>query len=377
MKGKNIFSVLLCLILILAFAAACNDGSETATPEPTPADGDNGANAPDTDTYAYTIDFADGNVGFVMANTGTPGTDAGTTIAASANGLAIKAPAGRNMRVGINVDGLLGERVTDVKTIVMDIYAEYPDGNFSAVSGRIGVMSGDRSAFAESKWQVYLATRNPNQAIFEFEADQGFSAQGPNLVEFSCLVNGPADKGETPAIVHIESITFYDANDMAISAKTNAGWAAPESYGEGVVLSKWEMLNPPPDGSPGGWQTWFTPGTDNYEGEDMPWEIVAVSYGIAFEIADPVDSFEFVYFGVYNSWAWTQVKVHEFWADGVLTVMWQDIDFDPGWISEAVEEGDDGVLKSSAKFAMGNWNSVPVTAIYLLYDADMVPDSFK
>ena len=369
MKRERIFCIILCCCLLLPVLAACGDtGSndpdkkadgEQPPPDPTPEP------PPAEPATIYVLDFADGKTDFLMINTGSPGTDPDTGMEVGkvdgVNALRLTAPGGKSIRLGINVGGLLGDRVTDVRNVVFEVYSDYPDGNFHAVSGRLTAFSGDLSPVADSTWQVYLATRNPNQAILAIGEDT-FTAAGPNLIEFACITNGPADRGETPAVIYIKSITFYDSNDTAISLNTNAGWAAPHGYNEMVILGGWILPNPPPLGDPGGWQTWHTPGVDNLPDEHMPWQVVAASFGIVFEMDQP-DSFEFVYFGAFNGWSWTQINIVDMWEDGKITVLWEDIGFD----TSLVTEDNDGV-----KLAMGNWGQAPVDLIYLLYDEDAV-----
>jgi len=320
----------------------------------------------------YVLDFADGKAEFLRLDTGSPGTDIDSEMAIvtvdGASALRLSAPNGNSIRLGINVDGLLGNMVSNVRTVVFEVYAEYPSGNFSAVSGRVSAMSGDMTPFADSTWQVYLATKNPNPATLQFMMDEGFSAEGPNLIEFSWTTNGPADRGETPAVLFIKSITFFDEENIAISLNTDAEWAAPDGFGAIVILGGWELPNPPPVGNPGAWQYWLTPGTDNDDRDYMPWEVLAASFGITFVMDEPdINGFEFVFFGEFqpgDGWDWTQVKIAKYWEEGTLTVMWDDIGFNAFDINEEAGQ---------AKIAIGNWNEVHVTSVYLLYDADAVP----
>jgi len=368
MKKRKLLCMILCCGLLLAMLAACDNGDgkkgdESADPSPPAQE----SPTPPPPAALYSVDFADGNTSFLMINTGTPGTDQESSMAIGSVGgesvLKLTAPNGKSLRLGINVEGLLGSRAVDVRTIVIDVYAEYPDGSFSAVSGRVAAMTVDSTPFAETNWQIYLESRNPNQAVLEFGEDYAFSPGGPSIIEFSCTTNGPADRGETPAVICIKSITFFDAGNTAIQVDTKSGWSAPDGYGEFVVLGGWILPNPPHDGNPGGWQTWLSPGVDGKDFEDMPWEVVAASFGIVFEMEQP-ETFEFVYFGAFNGWSWTQTQIADYWADGKIEVLWEDIGFDPTLINE----DDNGV-----KLAMGNWNEVPVDVIYLLYDEDALP----
>ena len=359
----------LCLILsccfLLTMLAACGDGNGGDDNNPDP--GDSGqVTPPDTpppaSTVLYELNFADGKTNFLELNTGTPGTDrdSGMEVTDLDGGKALKltSPNGRTVRLGINVGGLLGSRITDVKNIVFDIYAGYPDGNFSAVSGRIVAMSGDTTTIADTPWQIYLATRNPNPATLEIPAD-GFSAAGPNLIEFAFMVNGPADKGETPADLYIKSITFFDGNNEAIEINTDAGWDAPEGYGEVVVLGGFRLPVPPDMGRPGDWQTWHTPGVDNIDDDHMPWEKLAASFGITFEMDVQPEGFGLVIFGGFNGWSSDQwgSNFAENWEDGKLTIMWEDYGFDPTQITED---------ESSVKIAYADWDEVGISIAYLL-----------
>jgi len=368
MNKRKWLCVFLCCGLLLTTLAACSDGGGSNDPAPTPAPPATPAPTPAPPPTVYEINFADGKHSFLSMNTGAPGTDPDSKLEIAnvdgANALRMTAPNGKALRLGINLDGLLGSRAVDVKTVVLDVYAEYPDGNFSAVSGRISAMSGDTTPFSEDTWQIYLASRNPIQAIFEVGGD-GFSAAGPNLVEFSCTTNGPASRGDTPAAIVIKSIAFYDSGNEAIKADTAAGWAAPEGYGEFVLLGGWMLPYPTLVGSPGDWEVWFTPGVDGNDDEHMPWEVVVASFGIVFVVPDePEGGIDFVYHGQFNNWGWPSTNIADFWADGEITVMWNDIGFDTNLVTAD---------QNQVKMYLGNWNLAPVEMVYLLYDEDAMP----
>lgn len=121
---------------------------------------------------------------------------------------------------------------------------------------------------------------------------------------------------------------------------------------------EYDLPNPPSSaGSPGDWQYWFTPGTDGTTDDYLPWWILSLSEGIVFEIPEEPESFELVYFGGFNGWGWTQVNVLEYWEDGLLTIMWDDIGFDVS----AITADEDAV-----KIAIGNWDNAEIDRIYLL-----------
>jgi hypothetical protein len=181
------------------------------------------------------------------------------------------------------------------------------------------------------------------------------------------LVNGPANRGETPAVIWIKSITFFDSSNTAIEVDTEAIWAAPEGYGDPPQIFHYDLPFPPPHGNPGGWQQWYTTGVDGFEEDYMPWETLSASLGIVFVMEQPT-TFEVLYFGGFNGWAWTQTQVSDKWANGELAVTWLDIGFDPLSIQEAAERDEAG-----AKIGFGNWDLADVTGAYLVVDRALIP----
>lgn len=177
------------------------------------------------------MDFADGKTDFLLLNKGNPDTDTDAVMAVAdldgAKALCLTASNGNTLRVGINTTGLLGDRAADLRTVVLDVYAEYPDGNFKAVEGSLTAYDSAMNALADNVWTVYMATRNPNQAKLTLEADLPVS-----ILEFTRTIDGAYDNGDTPAVIYIKSMAFYDADNKAIPVDTSAGWTGPEGYGE-------------------------------------------------------------------------------------------------------------------------------------------------
>ena len=366
---KKWLCLFICCCLLLPVVAACGDNNGPTATDPTPEVPDDTPTIlpmPITPTETFVLNFADGKTDFLALNTGTPGTDRDSEMSLvdldGAKALKLTAPNGRTIRLGIDVSGLLGDRVTDVKNIVFDIYAGYPDGNFSAVSGIITAMSGEAVPFADTNWQIYLETRNPNPTTLELGSDY-FDAAGPNILEFACITNGPANNGETPADIYIKSITFFDTTNNAIEINTGAGFKSPDGWGEFVVLGGFTLPVPPEQGRPGDWQTWHTPGVDGNDDDHMPWEKLAASFGITFEMENEPESFGLVVFGAFNGWSspnWGN-NYAEYWEDGKLTIMWEDYGFDPS----EVNEDNDGV-----KISFADWEEVGVSVAYLLVGED-------
>ncbi|MDR2598710.1 MAG: hypothetical protein LBC73_00350 [Oscillospiraceae bacterium] len=354
MKRKLFLSIVLCLAL--AFVLVACDGDE-----------------PDDDIIidfdpdaTYTVDFADGNIDFLMLNVGTPGTDPDSTMSLATlddePALRLTAPDGKNVRLGINVDGLLGSDVVNVRTIIFDVYAQYPDGNFSAVSGRFITLNEDLMITGESNWQIYLKTRNPNPAVFTLGENSFFSEDGNNLLEFAWLVNGPADRGEAPAVLYIKNMTFFNENNVAIELNTESLWSAPEGYGEAPQLAGWDL--PLPDEF--GWFQYVTPGVDGETRDILPWYIVNASFGLVVELAEKPESFEIAFHGHWD-WSWVQVELIDYWDDeiGGINVLWSDIGFDPKIVTEE---------NYAFKIYLGNWegSAFEFIRVYLMVDDDVL-----
>ena len=363
---KKWLSLFVGCCLLLTFIAACGDnsGQNNTDPEPTPEV----VIAPPAPPAIYVLDFADGKSDFLAMNTGALGTDIDSEMAIAdldgAKALRLRAPNGNHLRLGINVNGLLGDRISDVRNIVFEIYADYPDGKFSTVSGRIAAINDELDTFADIGWQIFSQSKNPNQAILKIEADDGFSSAGQSLLEFSCTTNGPADKGEKPADIYIKSISFFDADNNAIGINTGAQFASPEGWGEFIFLGGWLLPNPPWHGDPGGWQMYQTPGVDGNDDDYMPWEVVAASFGLVFELPEQPESFSLAFHGPV-SWDWKQIdNLQDQWANGEISILWSDVGFDPSLMSEDA---------NGFKFYMGNWDQAQVDLVYLMYDEDAMP----
>lgn len=284
----------------------------------------------------FVVDFSDGNTDFLTLNLSAIDADRDASFEVAAiddsSALRLTAPSGGRIHLGINVDGLLGERAVDVQTAVFEVYAEFPDGRFAAQTGEITAFMGGLDESDSQPWTVYLDTRNPNKGIFTFDGDSGFVAGEPNIFEFVRLI----DRATEPAIIYIKSITFFDSDNYAIPVDTTAGWAGPPGYAAPIVLDRFNLPVPPPLGNPTGWMEWGTYGTDDLSENYIPWEILASSINIVFEFDEAPGSLEVVWFGAGNNWSWQQHQVANFWdaEQGVLRVNWGDIGLDTGIITE-------------------------------------------
>ena len=351
------------MLLVCVFIfAACDDSSPPDSGDPGSSAGQPPPTSPPPPPPAvYTIDFTGGETGFLKLNLGAVDIDLLSTmeIANSPDdgspALKLTAPDTGVFRFGICVDGLLGDAVTDVKTIEVIVYADYPSGTLRPLTGRLSAIVAGSGLPIHNDWTIFNDRTNPNRAVFEFSSG-GFTAGGPNMLEFSCLNNGPVSRGEAAAVVYIKSINFYDASFDGLAVDMKTSWKGPAAYGEPDKIVEHELPWPPKYGDPGGWQRWYTQGYDDEPDDYATWEIIQKSIGFVLEMEEPTDGIELYYHGSFD-WTWQQRQLMDFWADGLLTVKWEDVGFDTSLLGED---------NPAVSFGIGNWNHFEITRAYLM-----------
>lgn len=247
MKKRATLAILLLTVCVILLAA-CKDGAApsdsptVSAPSQTPSSPSPASpsvsvppGSPNGPAGDYIADFTDGKTGYLLLNTGSPDTDANAVMeiadAGNDGGLKMTVAGGRTLRLGLDVNAILGSRSGDLRTVVFDVYVEYPDGTFRAVEGSINAYDADLNVVANKVWSVYLASRNPNQATLSLDAGSNV-----RMLEFTRSTDGAYDAGERPSIVYIKSIAFYDDKNTAIPINTDAMWAGPEAYGEAPAM---------------------------------------------------------------------------------------------------------------------------------------------
>jgi len=189
------------------------------------------------------LDFEDGNSGFVAVYDGMANSAAATVEIASYNGsnaLKITNGNGKVPYIAFDVFSLLGEKAADVATVEMSMGTENPDGKFYACSGEMKTwVDGGLSKIARA-WSVYMEKKNPKLAVFEM-GDEAFSAESPLMIVSLTVDNGAA-KGATPAVLYIDDVRFLDAEGNVIAADSSASFAAPEGFGGDVDMTNLQYL---------------------------------------------------------------------------------------------------------------------------------------
>jgi hypothetical protein len=226
-------------------APAGDDGTETSAAGDDANTGDD-ANAGDDTTIApdYTvesgkvIDFEDGNIGFLKQNEANLVADSANVEVADFNGSkALKVSPNRNdsgivYELGLDVNALLGDQVSKVASVSMQIGVLGSDGNFYPVTGSIKANSTDASS---TSWVTYVEDKNPNTATVTLETAYDPESDNVLTITKDAQNGNNGDKGYDNtgvySTMYVDNIVFFDADGNALDVDTSATFAA-ESYGD-------------------------------------------------------------------------------------------------------------------------------------------------
>ncbi len=257
--------LLACLIAgaLAVSLTACGSSSSSSKPEQTKAETQAGTQDETKDKPEETtaddpgkdpvdveasIDFEDGKFAFAAAYMVPADCSEVELSVADFNGskaLQITNNGGKTPYVGIDVASLLGAKAADVAKIQMDMGIKYPDGEFSAVQGRIVTWTGADIVETEYAWSVYLETKNPARVTTDISAVP-FVADSKNIMVVSLNPGQSADaKKCVTATVYIDNIAFYDAEGKLIEADSAAEFVAPDGFEKKARDPKlWTLANP-------------------------------------------------------------------------------------------------------------------------------------
>ena len=246
MKKRKLATIALASAMMVTSFAACggNDtnttasgGDTTTTEAPAATTEATSTETPGTETpttekqeaVTPSVDFEDGKFAFAKVNTSKGGSDKSELSVADFKGSkALKAANvdGGNMFIGINVSALLGDKVTDLAEIRIDLGTENAD-KFAASNGKLYCYTGEENEEKEAgKWSVYLDTQNPKTATFDVSG-VGFVAGKDNYI----VLSKEEDTSKTkPSDLWIDNITFLDASGATITADTSAEFGNPAGF---------------------------------------------------------------------------------------------------------------------------------------------------
>jgi len=238
LKAKKAAAFLMSAAMGLSICACGNGNAENAaadnvettqesaaeTTAEAESEGTEAANGGETaPTGEASIDFEDGLFAFVGNDkVVSPSSDNSVYSVEDYNGSkALKVtPQGGVPFVGFQMDALLGDQVSSLKTVEMTIGIENPDGEFQACSGNIYGMVGEENKKTNEAWSVYLETGNPKTASYTVPDDQTFGAD--NTIVVSLETDNGMSAGAAQANLYIDNIRFLDANGNVLTADTSA-----------------------------------------------------------------------------------------------------------------------------------------------------------
>ncbi len=221
-------------------AADAESAEETADAEgessgEADAESDEGASedaaATESGSGSVSIDFEDGNCAFVgYTSSITGGTGESELEVVDYNGSkALKVtPEGKMIMATFQMDALLGDSLSDVKSVQVTLGTESPDGNFYASSGNLYSMTGEKSDVKNNTaWSVYLEDGNPKTVTYDLP--EGVSFTEGNYFAISLETDNANSEGAGQTILYIDDVAFLDADGNALSVDTSAEFVAEEN----------------------------------------------------------------------------------------------------------------------------------------------------
>lgn len=218
--------------------AACGDDSQQSSnsapsvSEPTESAPESTSSEPEVQepvAEAASIDFEDGNMGFVSVYS-RPADAADVDLSiADFNGskaLQVKNLSGKVPYVAIDATSLLGADVAKVASIELNIGVSYEDGSFNAVSGSLIAWSGEELVESMEDWSVYLERANPKKQVATLSAGEEFIADAGNMLVVQLKTDNGAAAGAGNATMYIDDIRFLDASGNLLTADSSATFVA-------------------------------------------------------------------------------------------------------------------------------------------------------
>ncbi len=295
MKAKKVLALFVAAVMTMSLAACGNDeaGSgdvQQSSPEQTtestqesstevaPSSEEPGDTAP-VEAGPASIDFEDGLFGFIGDNTSVVG---GIANAASYNVVDYSGskalevvPNGKGVGVGFQIDALLGDKASQVKSVELSIGAKSSDGKFYACSGKLyGLYAGEKDY---DPWSVYLETANPKTATYEVPEGKTFG-EGDNFV-VSLETDNANSEGAGWQTLYIDNVTFKDASGNVIEADSSAEYVAVASGADPNLLVLKDVVDL--EGfacSAGGWSQAGIELTDEQKALFVPGTVIEIEY---------------------------------------------------------------------------------------------------
>ena len=240
MNARKMLALVLSIIMVLSMTACGGN----AQPVETTAPATEAPVATEPAAAEVSVDFEDGNLGFVAVYDGMANADACSVELVDYNGskaMKVINGSGKVPYVALDVWSLLGENAANVASAEMTMGIENPDGEFYACSGEIKLWDTNALSKTAYGWSVYLENKNPKVASVVLK-DQAFSADVAPLMVINLNTDNGATAGKANANFFIDDIRFLDASGNVIAADTAAAFAAPAGFGGDKDMSNLKYL---------------------------------------------------------------------------------------------------------------------------------------
>lgn len=243
MNAKKLLALVLALMMVVSMAAcATTEPDPTSEPETTQAPTEKQED-PTPAKDPASVDFEDGNMGFVALYEGMANADASTLELVDYNGskaLKVTNGSGKVPYVAFDVWSLLGENAANVASIEMTMGIENPGDKFYACSGKVFLWNTKELSKSSYGWSVYMENKNPKSSVVTLK-DQTFSADvAPIMVVSLDTDNGASVAGN--ATLYIDDIRFFDASGNLLTADTTVEFAAPKGFSGEKDMSNLKYL---------------------------------------------------------------------------------------------------------------------------------------
>ncbi|MDR2371184.1 MAG: hypothetical protein LBD71_06865, partial [Treponema sp.] len=181
------------------------------------------------------IRFTGGKFGFLSVDESPVGANrVKLSLADYRGGKAVRAELNGNgvPYIVIDASSILGKSVGSLREMQVTIGVENPSGEFYAVSGDIRAFSGADRAESSDPWSVYLPGKNPNIARAVLGEGEEFIPGAYNFFILTRKEDVALGEGKPPSNLVILEIHFFDADGKEMRVNPNAGFSAPEGFGE-------------------------------------------------------------------------------------------------------------------------------------------------
>ncbi len=164
------------------------------------------------------LDFEDGNYAFAKVISGADKSELSVVDYNGSKALYAKNTEGEKMSVGFDVNAILGENVTKLAKIQVNIGIESSDSEFYSASGFIYSYAGEVAKEVKGDaWSVYLETANPKTVTFDLSGVTFVDGANNYIAITKETDNAPAAQN-----MYFDNIVFYDADDNVLAADSTA-----------------------------------------------------------------------------------------------------------------------------------------------------------